>query len=163
MIRTLRLFALFFAFLLAAFGAHAAGEPLPADQAFRASARAIDDKTVEVRFQVADDYYLYRHRFRFEADGISFGEPALPPGKPKKDDAFGEVEIYRGELVFTLPVTAGQPPFTLNLTSQGCADMGICYPPQTHAVEVGLASAGGGEGFLAPALGRRPDYFRRPR
>ena len=95
MIRTLRLFALFFAFLLAAFGAHAAGEPLPADQAFRATARAIDDKTVEVRFQVADDYYLYRHRFRFEADGISFGEPALPPGKPKKDDAFGEVERRR--------------------------------------------------------------------
>lgn len=154
MIRTLRLFALFFAFLLAAFGAHAADEPLPADQAFRATARAVDDKTVEVRFQVADAYYLYRHRFRFEADGIRFGEPALPPGKPKKDDAFGEVEIYRGELVFTLPLTAGQPPFTLNLTSQGCADMGICYPPQTHTVEVALASAGGGEGFLARALGR---------
>ena len=50
MIRTIRLFALFFAFLLAAFGAHAAGEPLPADQAFRATARAIDDKTVEIRF-----------------------------------------------------------------------------------------------------------------
>ncbi|MBL8453313.1 MAG: protein-disulfide reductase DsbD [Zoogloea sp.] len=131
-----------------------AQEPLPVEQAFRASARALDDKTVEVRFQIADGYYLYRHRFRFEADGVSFGEAALPPGKPKKDDAFGEVEIYRKELVFTLPLSAGQPPFDLQLTSQGCADIGICYPPQTTALKIALASGGGTGGFLARALGR---------
>ena len=130
-----------------------AEEPLPVEQAFRASARALDDKTVEVRFQVADGYYLYRHRFKFAAEGIEFGEPALPPGKPKKDDAFGEVEIYRKELLFTLPIRAGQPPFDLQLTSQGCADMGICYPPQTTAIKVALASGGAPGGFLARALG----------
>ena len=131
-----------------------AQEPLPAEQAFRASARALDDKTVEVRFQIADGYYLYRHRFQFAAEGISFSAPALPPGKPKKDDAFGEVEIYRKELVFVLPVSAGQPPFDLQLTSQGCADIGICYPPQTTTVSVALASSGSGTGgFLARALG----------
>ena len=147
-----RFIAFLFATLLGllALGAHAADEPLPAEEAFRASARLIDNQQVEIRFQVADGYYLYRHRFKFAADGISFGEPALPPGKPKKDDAFGEVEIYRGELVFTLPITAGQPPFTLQLTSQGCADIGICYPPQQHALQV---SAGGG-GLLDRALGR---------
>ena len=147
-----RFIAFLFATLLGllALGAHAADEPLPAEEAFRASARLIDNQQVEIRFQVADGYYLYRHRFKFAADGISFGEPALPPGKPKKDDAFGEVEIYRGELVFTLPITAGQPPFTLQLTSQGCADIGICYPPQVHALQV---SAGGG-GLLDRALGR---------
>ena len=147
-----RFIAFLFATLLGllALGAHAADEPLPAEEAFRASARLIDNQQVEIRFQVADGYYLYRHRFKFAADGISFGEPALPPGKPKKDDAFGEVEIYRGELVFTLPITTGQPPFTLQLTSQGCADIGICYPPQQHALQV---SAGGG-GLLDRALGR---------
>lgn len=147
-----RFIAFLFATLLGllALGAHAADEPLPAEEAFRASARLIDNQQVEIRFQVADGYYLYRHRFKFAADGISFGEPALPPGKPKKDDAFGEVEIYRGELVLTLPITAGQPPFTLQLTSQGCADIGICYPPQQHALQV---SAGGG-GLLDQALGR---------
>ena len=147
-----RFIAFLFATLLGllALGAHAADEPLPAEEAFRASARLIDNQQVEIRFQVADGYYLYRHRFKFAADGISFGEPALPPGKPKKDDAFGEVEIYRGELVLTLPITAGQPPFTLQLTSQGCADIGICYPPQQHALQV---SAGGG-GLLDRALGR---------
>ena len=149
-----RFIAFLFATLLGllALGAHAADEPLPAEEAFRASARLIDNQQVEIRFQVADGYYLYRHRFKFAADGISFGEPALPPGKPKKDDAFGEVEIYRGELVFTLPITAGQPPFTLQLTSQGCADIGICYPPQVHALDV---SSGGTVGsLLGRALGR---------
>ncbi len=157
MIRTARPNS-FLAFILAALlsllalAGHAADEPLPVEEAFRASARLIDDKQVEVRFQVADGYYLYRHRFKFAADGITFGEPALPPGKPKKDDAFGEVEIYRGTLTFTVPITAGQPPFTLQLTSQGCADIGICYPPQVHALEV---SSGGSVGsLLGRALGR---------
>ncbi len=121
----LSLFALV-ALLLAAVGARAAAEPLPVEQAFRASARAIDDKTVEIRFRIADGYYLYRHRFKFDADGVSFGEAGLPRGKPKKDDAFGEVEIFRNELVFTLPVAAGQPPFALALPSQGFAAIDIC-------------------------------------
>ncbi|WP_442769414.1 protein-disulfide reductase DsbD [Zoogloea ramigera] len=137
---------------LLALAGHAADEPLPAEEAFRASARLIDDKQVEIRFRVADGYYLYRHRFKFAADGISFGEPTLPPGKPKKDDAFGDVEIYRGELVFTLPISAGQPPFTLQLTSQGCADIGICYPPQVHALDVSSGSTVGS--LLGRALGR---------
>lgn len=137
---------------LLALAGHAADEPLPAEEAFRASARLIDDKQVEIRFRVADGYYLYRHRFKFAADGISFGEPTLPPGKPKKDDAFGDVEIYRGELVFTLPISAGQPPFTLQLTSQGCADIGICYPPQVHSLDVSSGSTVGS--LLGRALGR---------
>ncbi len=137
---------------LLALAGHAADEPLPAEEAFRANARLIDDKQVEIRFRVADGYYLYRHRFKFAADGISFGEPTLPPGKPKKDDAFGDVEIYRGELVFTLPISAGQPPFTLQLTSQGCADIGICYPPQVHALDVSSGSTVGS--LLGRALGR---------
>ncbi|MDD3352401.1 protein-disulfide reductase DsbD [Zoogloea sp.] len=131
-----------------------AQEPLPVDQAFKASASALDPQTVEIRFQVADGYYLYRHRFKFAAEGIEFGAPTLPPGKPKKDDAFGEVEIYRKELVFTLPVARGQPPFELQLTSQGCADIGICYPPHTQPLKITLASGGGQEKLLARALGQ---------
>jgi thiol:disulfide interchange protein DsbD len=161
-----RLPTLLFALLLSLCSllAHAQ-EPLPAEQAFRASARALDDKTVEVRFQVADGYYLYRHRFKFAADGHQLRRTGPAPGKPKKDDAFGEVEIYRKELVFTLPVSAGQPPFDLQLTSQGCADIGICYPPQTTTVSVALASGGSGTGgFLARALGGdSPRQQRRPR
>ncbi len=146
----LSLFALV-ALLLAAVGVRAAAEPLPVEQAFRASARAVDDKTVEIRFRIADGYYLYRHRFKFDADGIRFGEPGLPHGKPKKDDAFGEVEIFRNELVFTLPVAAGQPPFALALTSQGCADIGICYPPQVHTLNIVPASSAGEGGLAAGA------------
>ncbi|WP_374267115.1 protein-disulfide reductase DsbD [Zoogloea sp.] len=152
--RIFRTLLFFLASLLVSLGALAGDEPLPVEQAFRASARAVDDHTVEVRFEIADGYYLYRHRFKFEADGIAFGEPSLPAGKPKKDDAFGEVEIYRKALVFALPVTAGKPPFTLNLVSQGCADIGICYPPQTHTLPIALTSGTGGESLLARALGK---------
>ena len=95
-------------------------------------------ETVEVRFHVTDGYYLYRHRFKFQADGVTFDEPVLPPGKPKKDDTFGEVEIYRGELIVPLAIATGKAPFELNVTSQGCADMGICYPPQTQPLSVTL-------------------------
>ena len=134
----------------------AAAEPLPAEQAFHLDARALDDRTVEIRFQVAEGYYLYKHKFKFEADGITFGEAQLPPGKRKKDDIYGEVETYRGELVFPLPLSAGQPPFKLTVTSQGCADLGICYPPTPQTVSIDPAGQRKVGGFLARALGQAP-------
>ncbi|HNE16576.1 MAG TPA: protein-disulfide reductase DsbD [Rhodocyclaceae bacterium] len=134
----------------------AAAEPLPAEQAFHLDARALDDRTVEIRFQVAEGYYLYKHKFKFEADGITFGEAQLPPGKRKQDDIYGEVETYRGELVFPLPLSAGQPPFKLTVTSQGCADLGICYPPTPQTVSIDPAGQRKVGGFLARALGQAP-------
>lgn len=130
---------------LLSLSARAAGEPLPVEQAFQGSARALDPQFIEVSFKIADGYYLYRHRFKFQAEGadLSLGEPQLPPGKPKKDDAFGEVEIYRKELRFLVPITAGgTAPFSLRMTSQGCADMGICYPPQVQTVQISPAAPG---------------------
>lgn len=154
-IRTFLLPLLLFTLSLLGSFARAAEEPLPVEQAFRVSARAVDDHTVEVRFQIADGYYLYRHRFKFQAEGVTFGEPAIPPGKPKKDDAFGQVEIYRHELVVPVPIVAGKPPFELEVSSQGCADMGICYPPQKQSFTIAAAGADGGSGgFLARALGK---------
>ena len=76
-------------------------------------------------------YYLYRHRFQFDADGIRFGEPALPR-QAKKDDAFGEVEDLPQGSGVHLPSPPATLPFALALTSQGCADIGICYPPRPH-------------------------------
>lgn len=154
-IRTFLLPLLFFTLSLLGGLARAAEEPLPVDQAFRVSARAVDDHTVEVRFQIADGYYLYRHRFKFQAEGVTFGEASIPPGKPKKDDAFGQVEIYRHELVIPVPIVTGKPPFELEVSSQGCADMGICYPPQKQSFTIAAAGSDAGSGsFLARALGK---------
>lgn len=115
-----------------------AAEPLPVEQAFRFSARALDAQTIEARWQIADGYYLYRDKLRFAVDseGATLGTPQLPAGKIKEDAIFGKVETYRGDLLIRLPVQ-GSGPIKLKATAQGCWDEGICYPP--HTVETTVA------------------------
>jgi thiol:disulfide interchange protein DsbD len=137
---------------------------LPAEDAFRLSARALDASTIEIRFNVADGYYLYRDklRFRVEPAPIAAGAAALPPGKPHRDEFFGEVAIYRGLVVAKVPVTgarAGQA-VALVADSQGCADAGVCYPPQTQRVELKLPAAGAGPSVAVEATPAKKDYFK---
>ncbi|MBL8395739.1 MAG: protein-disulfide reductase DsbD [Candidatus Accumulibacter sp.] len=111
--------------------------------AFKPSARAIDGRTIEVHFAIAKGYYLYRDKFRFAADSLTarLGTPLLPPGKEKFDDNFGKVEVYYDEALIRLPVdrnSSGPLTLTLKLTSQGCADAGICYPPQQQSLGLQL-------------------------
>ena len=109
---------------------------LPPEQAFRFSARMADASNVEIRFKISDQYYLYRERFAFKADGARLGTPVIPPGKIKFDETFEkDVEVYRREIVIRLPVTADAP-FTLTVSSQGCADKGLCYPPTESVVKL---------------------------
>ena len=116
--------------------------------AFRFEARMAEPQTLEVRYQIADGYYMYRERFAFRASGVKLGTPEIPPGKVKYDETFQkDVETYKGELVIRIPVE-GSGPFTLTAESQGCADAGLCYPPQEHAAQLSAGSGGGG----APAL-----------
>ncbi len=76
------------------------------EQAFRYSARALDSRTLEARFVIADGYYLYRDKFSFAVapDGAVLGAPELPAGKIKTDQFFGKVETYRGTVVVKLPL-----------------------------------------------------------
>src|SRR6266850_1176199 len=111
------------------------------EQALRFSARAVDDGAVEVRFAIADGYYLYRDRLRFSAEGARLGQPELPAGIPHKDEFFGEMPIYRGALSVRLPVQAAGP-FDLRVVSQGCADAGVCYVPMESRARLQLAGAG---------------------
>jgi thiol:disulfide interchange protein DsbD len=111
---------------------------LPPEQAFALSPRVLDARTVELKFDVAPGYYLYRERFGFEAKP-SAGERnvdlkvELPPGKVKFDENFGKnVETYRDGLALRVAVPQATQPFTLSVTSQGCADQGLCYPPLTR-------------------------------
>jgi len=140
--RTLWLLGLLF---LAAFAARAADDEfLDPQKAFQFAARALDGRNVEVAFTIAPGYYLYRERFAVVADGASLGEPAYPQGKVKFDETFGKsVETFRGEVRIRVPVTQAQGPFRLSVTSQGCADKGLCYPPMTSVARVSLAGFGG--------------------
>ena len=123
--------------------AHAA-DFLDPEDAFKFSAAISDDgSAVEARFNIAEGYYLYRERFSFAAsDGAQLGVPQYPPGKIKFDETLNrKVEIYRGNVVVKLPVQATSGPFTLTAKLQGCADQGICYPPETRTAQLTLDSA----------------------
>lgn len=109
---------------------------LPPEQAFRFSAKMVDAKTAEVSYKIADGYYMYRERFAFTAEGATLGEPVIPPGEIKFDETFQkDVVSHRGALTITLPVEDGEK-FTLNVTSQGCADKGLCYAPMTSTAHL---------------------------
>ncbi|MBY4898350.1 protein-disulfide reductase DsbD [Cupriavidus sp. AU9028] len=138
--------ALLAALVLLPATARAAGDDdfLPPEQAFRFAAREIDPRTIEVRFDVAEGYYLYRERFAFAARpaSVRLGEPQLPQGKVKFDETFGkEMETYRDTVTIRIPVEAAPEDgrWTLVVTSQGCADKGLCYPPMESVHEVGAA------------------------
>ena len=121
--------------------ARAAEDFLDPAVAFKFSARMEGERTAVVTWDIAPGYYMYRERFAFTARGATLGAPQIPAGKVKFDETFGkEVETYHGSVTIRIPVE-GSGPFTLNATSQGCADAGLCYPPQEHSAQ--LAAAGG--------------------
>ncbi|MDP2031176.1 MAG: protein-disulfide reductase DsbD [Thiobacillus sp.] len=117
-----------------------AEEFLEPEAAFKFSARALDANTLEARWQIADGYYLYRDKFKFELNGGTLGRPALPAGKLKQDENFGRVETYRQDVRITLPIqrTPGVTSVTLTAVSRGCADAGLCYTPQTASATIKL-------------------------
>jgi thiol:disulfide interchange protein DsbD len=108
---------------------------LPVREAFRLELIDRDTDLLRLRFTNAPGYYLYRHRFAFRSEPaeIALGQPRLPPSERKTDEFFGDVEVYHQGLDIDLPVANPQQrPFTLLVTYQGCADKGLCYPPETQ-------------------------------
>ena len=116
-------------------------EFLDPEQAFVLSASAPTPAVVSVRFDIAPGYRMYRERFAFEVEGGSAAVQAdLPAGERKFDETFQkDVEVHRGTLDIPVRVAGATAPFTLKVTSQGCADAGLCYPPQQQALHVQVA------------------------
>ena len=136
---------------------------LPPEQAFRFSARALDDRTIEARFAVADGYYLYREKLRFTAspESAAVRPVTLPAGKLKEDPFFGKVDTYRGTVVVVLPLTTPQSgrSITVVADSQGCADQGVCYPPNQQKVTLLLPVTGTGPGLVVEAHPLKKSWF----
>lgn len=126
----------------------AADEFLHPEQAFRMSARATGAARIEVRFDIASGYYLYRERMgaQVEPAGVRLAEVHLPAGKVKYDETFQkDVETFRDSVTMTV-VLAQMPaaPFKLIVTNQGCADKGLCYSPQKRGFKVEPGQGPGG-------------------
>ena len=109
---------------------------------------------VVVHYKIADGYYMYRERFAFATRNgtVTIGDPQLPAGHVKFDQTFGKnVETYRSELTIHIPVKQAAGPFDLAVTSQGCADAGICYPPMERVYHVDGAALHPASANPAPA------------
>jgi thiol:disulfide interchange protein DsbD len=136
---------------------------LEPERAFSFSVRGLDPKTIEARFAVADGYYLYRDKLKFTVERATLAEaPTLPAGKMKQDEFFGTVETYRGELVVRLPLDKPAPGAAVDVVaeSQGCADVGVCYPMQRQRLTLALPAAGAGPGAVVEAAPAKRSFFK---
>jgi thioredoxin:protein disulfide reductase len=128
-------------------------EFLQPDEAFRFDAIPDGPDHVRLIWQIADGYYLYRTRIKAAttSDKAQLGALEMPKGETKSDEYFGKQEIYHHELVAGVPVaraSAAELPLPLQVTYQGCATAGLCYPPITKEIMVSLPSGNGGGGAL---------------
>ncbi|MBA3564289.1 MAG: protein-disulfide reductase DsbD N-terminal domain-containing protein, partial [Gammaproteobacteria bacterium] len=134
---------------------------LPPEQAYPYTVTAADG-AIEVGWDIQPGYYLYRDRMGFASatSGIELGDPGLPPGEIHEDEFFGRMETYRGPTTVRIPYSAAADApdtLTLEISSQGCADLGVCYPPQTWTAAVPLIAIGAsGSGSLFDRPGEAP-------
>ena len=114
-------------------------EFLPVDKAFVLTSERLESGETQLYWQINDGYYLYQKRLKF--DGLPADQqPLLPEGESHSDEFFGEQQVYRQGLELKIPAGAsGQ----IKVGFQGCADAGLCYPPQTQVVDLGGQSLTG--------------------
>ncbi len=114
-----------------------ASQLLPPEQAFVPQVKA-DKQGVTVEFKIADGYYLYRDKITVAAEPqTAFGDTQYAPGKEKEDEFFGKQTVYYHAAQAVFPYKAA-PSGTYKLTVlyQGCADVGVCYPPNETTFEI---------------------------
>lgn len=114
--------------------------------AFVVSGQVLSADMLRVQFDIAPEYYLYRHAFKFKADddSLRLGTPNIPAGEKKEDEWFGEVETYRDLIQIDIPYSySGSGSFFVEVGHQGCADLGVCFPPQKQLLQFNPASATG--------------------
>jgi thiol:disulfide interchange protein DsbD len=136
-------------------------EFLPVDEAFRFDAYASGPDRVALTWQVAKGYYLYRSRMNVAVEAgtapapdVQLGALQLPRGEEKEDEFFGRQEVYHQDLEAGLPLAraaGGALLLPLKVTYQGCADAGLCYPPETKTILVSLPAASGAASLPAGA------------
>ena len=115
---------------------------LPPEQAFKVSAKPTADGNILVSWEIADGYYLYRKKITFtsKTDAVSIEHADLPAGEIKHDKFFGDMVVYRHQVASRLTLKRPEPAmdFALTIKHQGCADAGLCYPPQKTLLPIKL-------------------------
>ncbi len=116
--------------------------PLPVEEAFGPELSDVSADELQISFDIADGYYLYQKKMSFASDdpGIVLGEPVFAEPLIHEDDYFGKSNVYRGTTTMTVPLSNASAinDFVVTVGYQGCADMGLCYPPTKAEFEVSL-------------------------
>ncbi|HDZ8878030.1 protein-disulfide reductase DsbD [Aeromonas dhakensis] len=122
--------------LLSALGIEASAQPkfLKVDEAFVLESEQQGNRLL-LRLRIADDYYLYRHRFSFQGENLTFEEPVLPAGTDHEDDFFGKTQVYYREVQIPVTLTEAGQQASLKVSYQGCTD-GLCYPPTDKLISI---------------------------
>ena len=136
-----RLF-LSFVLILISTSAQPENELLPADKAFAFKAIVVD-KDILLEWDIAEGYYLYKEKIIVSSDFSSqLGAAKFPDAEIKDDEFFGKIGTYRDSVIVAVPVLEGNAKsILLSVTFQGCADLGVCYPPITKSVALDISSA----------------------
>jgi len=119
----------------------AEGELLPADEAFAFKANVVNDEII-LTWDIAEGYYLYKEKIKISSDfSTHLGVAKFPPAKIKNDEFFGKIGVYRHNVKVAIPILKGEAKsLLLNITFQGCADLGVCYPPITKTVALDIST-----------------------
>ncbi len=136
---------------------------LPVDEAYQLTLVADGGQRLMLQWVIAPEYYLYRHAFKAQAsdsEGSIAANLAVPDGLAKTDEFFGDVEVYYDALEAMVDLERTSELAQIKVTYQGCADAGLCYPPETKSFLWHMASGEIQAGSLAPtssALDSRDD------
>ena len=124
--------------------AQAENDLLPADEAFSFKAKVVNDEIL-LTWDIAKGYYLYKEKIKISSDfSTQLGTAKFPKAKVKNDEFFGRIGVYRNSAVVAVPVLEGDAKsILLNATFQGCADLGVCYPPITKSVALDISNIHG--------------------
>ena len=126
---------------------------LPVDEAYQLTLVADGDKRLMLQWVIAPEYYLYRHAFKVQASDSESAIAAnlvIPDGLAKTDEFFGDVEVYYDALEARVDLETATELAQIKVTYQGCADAGLCYPPETKSFLWHMASGEIQAGSLAP-------------
>ncbi|MCP3672801.1 MAG: protein-disulfide reductase DsbD [Gammaproteobacteria bacterium] len=134
---------------------------IPPEQAYQFSAQVESPEQLRLKWVIANGTYLYQEKIRLklkQADGVVLGKYQLPPAKIKKDalrpdGSTGDLPVYYYGIDLSLPLVRSNTnatTITLEAVYQGCADLGVCYPPQTRELTLELPATSAAAATISP-------------
>jgi len=117
------------------------GQPefLPVAQAFVLDYRQQDNELL-LNWTIADGYYMYRDKFKLGGIAVNFSHPTYPASISIEDEFFGKTEVYYHQLQLKIPLSDIDEDAIFRVQFMGCAEAGLCYPPET--IEIPLKQPG---------------------